>query len=58
MRKIEIDVRGGLIEQIEGIPDDVCVIVRDYDCMEMDDDGNENPACSEWTKDGGEVIVQ
>ena len=55
---VEIDIRGGLIEQIEGIPDDVCIIVRDYDCMEVDDDGNENPFCTQWTKNEGEVIVE
>jgi len=38
MRKIYIDVEGGLIQEIKDIPSDIEIIVRDYDVEGSDGD--------------------
>lgn len=48
MNKIEIHLEGGIIQDIQGLPDDVTVIIKDYDIeayeedeLVEDKDGNE-----------------
>ena len=35
MQTIDIEVEGGLIQNIEGIPDGIQIRVRDYDTQDM-----------------------
>lgn len=56
-RTITVGVHGGLVQWIQGIPEDVCIIVRDYDvdgCDEADlttDPNGDKCVESVWEKE-------
>ena len=45
---IEITVRGGVVQDISGIPDGVTVTVTDWDSQELDENGEIKPCIETW----------
>lgn len=57
MTKVFIEVRGGLIQNIQSTSEDVSIYVKDYDQKKEPGESDEDVGWQYWDAKGGDLVV-